>query len=230
METSYWSKKHQQTKKEESEMRIKDVMTENPITVDVDTLVIDAQKIMKEKNIRRLCVTKKGNLVGIVTYHDLLKASPSPATSLSVWELNYLWGKMKVSDVMTKAPVTLSSETTFEEALLLGQQRKIGSFPVVDNGRLVGITTESDIIRLVARVLGLREEGSRITIQGLEMKLGSLSKIISVVDRHQVRILSMMSLPRPEKKDVMIVLRLRTKDPEAIAADLKEMGLSVDLS
>jgi len=211
-------------------MRIKDVMTENPITVDVDTLVIDAQKIMKEKNIRRLCVTKKGNLVGIVTYHDLLKASPSPATSLSVWELNYLWGKMKVSDVMTKAPVTLSSETTFEEALLLGQQRKIGSFPVVDNGRLVGITTESDIIRLVARVLGLREEGSRITIQGLEMKLGSLSKIISVVDRHQVRILSMMSLPRPEKKDVMIVLRLRTKDPEAIAADLKEMGLSVDLS
>ncbi len=211
-------------------MRIKDVMTENPITVDVDTLVIDAQKIMKEKNIRRLCVTKKGNLVGIVTYHDLLKASPSPATSLSVWELNYLWGKMKVSDVMTKAPVTLSSETTFEEALLLGQQRKIGSFPVVDNGRLVGITTESDIIRLVARVLGLREEGSRITIQGLEMKLGSLSKIISVVDRHQVPILSMMSLPRPEKKDVMIVLRLRTKDPEAIAADLKEMGLSVDLS
>ena len=211
-------------------MRIKDVMTENPITVDVDTLVIDAQKIMKEKNIRRLCVTKKGNLVGIVTYHDLLKASPSPATSLSVWELNYLWGKMKVSDVMTKAPVTLSSETTFEEALLLGQQRKIGSFPVVDNGRLVGITTESDIIRLVARVLGLREEGSRITIQGLEMKLGSLSKIISVVDRHQVPILSMMSLPIPEKKDVMIVLRLRTKDPEAIAADLKEMGLSVDLS
>lgn len=211
-------------------MRIKDVMTENPITVDVDTLVIDAQKIMKEKNIRRLCVTKKGKLVGIVTYHDLLKASPSPATSLSVWEINYLWGKMKVSDVMARDPLTLTPETTFEEAVLLGQQRKIGSFPVLENGELVGITTESDIIRLVARVLGLREEGARITIEGLEMKLGAFSKIISVVDRHRVPILSMMSLPRPDEKDVMIVLRLKTKNPEDVAADLKAMGLSVDLS
>jgi len=208
-------------------MKIKDVMTENPITVDAHTLVIDAQRIMKEKNIRRLCVTEKGKLVGIVTHHDLLKASPSPATSLSIWEINYLWGKMKVSDVMTKNPISVSPETTFEEALLLGQQKKIGSFPVVDNGNLVGITTESDIVRLVTRVLGLGEEGSRITIEGLELKLGGLSKIISVVDQHQVIILSMMSLPRPEKGDVMMVMRLRTKNPEGIVADLKKMGLSV---
>ncbi|MBW2056771.1 MAG: CBS domain-containing protein [Deltaproteobacteria bacterium] len=211
-------------------MRIKDVMTENPITVDVDTLVIDAQKLMKEKRIRRLCVTRKGKLVGIVTYHDLLRSSPSPATSLSVWEINYLWGKMKVSDVMTKDPLTVTPETTFEDALLLGQEKKIGSFPVMENGRLVGITTESDIIRLVARVLGLREEGSRITIHGLQMKLGTFSKIISVVDRHRVPILSMMSLTRPEQRDVMIVLRLKTKNPRQIQADLEEMGLSVDVS
>jgi acetoin utilization protein AcuB len=189
-------------------MRIKDVMTEDPITIEADTLVIDAQKVMKERNIRRLCVLKKGKLVGMVTNHDLLKASPSPATSLSVWEINYLWGKMKVSDVMTKDPVTVSSDTAFEDALALGQAKKIGSFPVVDNGRLVGIATESDIVRLVSRVLGFKEAVSRITIDGLEMKLGILSQIISVVDRHQVPILSMMSLPRPEKRDVMIVLRL----------------------
>jgi len=211
-------------------MRIKDVMTENPVTVDADTLVIDAQKTMKEKNIRRLCVTEKGKLVGIVTQHDLLKSSPSPATSLSVWEINYLWGKMKVRDVMHRNPVTVSPETTFEEALVLGQKNKIGSFPVIDNGKLVGISTESDIVRLVTRVLGLGEEGSRITIQGMEMKLGMLSKIISVVDQQKVVILSMMSLPRPEKKDVMIILRLKAKDLEAIASDLRKMGLSVDLS
>jgi acetoin utilization protein AcuB len=211
-------------------MRIKDVMTQNPITVEADTLVIDAQKVMKERGIRRLCVLKKGNLVGMVTNHDLLKASPSPATSLSVWEINYLWGKMKVSDVMTKDPVTVSSDTAFEDALALGQAKKIGSFPVVDNGRLVGIATESDIVRLVSRVLGFKEAVSRITIDGLEMKLGILSQIISVVDRHQVPILSMMSLPRPEKRDVMIVLRLKTTKPEGIVADLKKMGLSVDLS
>jgi acetoin utilization protein AcuB len=214
-------------KKEVREMRIRDVMTANPITVDVDTLVIDAQKIMKESNIRRLCVMHKGKLVGIVTHHDLLKASPSPATSLSIWEINYLWSKMKVSDVMTRNPVTLSPDTTFEEALLIGQQKKIGSFPVVENGKLVGITTESDIVRLVTRVLGLKEEGSRITVEGLEVQLGGLSRIISVLDRHQVPILSMMSLQRPEKKDVMLVMRLKTKKPEAVAADLRKMGLSV---
>lgn len=211
-------------------MRIKDIMTENPITVDADTLIIDAQKMMKEKNIRRLLVTENGKLVGIATQHDLLKVSPSPATSLSVWEINYLWGKMKVRDVMHKNPVSVSPETTFEEALTLGQEKKIGSFPVVDKGKLVGITTESDIVRLVTRVLGLGEEGSRITIQGLEMKLGTLSKIISIVDQHKAVILSMMSLPRPEKKDLIMVLRLKTKDTEGIAEDLRKMGLSVDVS
>jgi acetoin utilization protein AcuB len=228
----YWIEisPEKKTEQEEAEMRIKDVMTANPTTVDGSTLVIDAQKIMKEKGIRRLPVTEKGKLVGIVTQHDLLKASPSPATSLSVWEINYLWGKMTVRDVMHKNPITLTPQTTFEEALILGQQKKIGSFPVVDDGKLVGITTESDLVRLVTRVLGLGEEGSRITIEGLEMKLGTLSKIIGVVDQHQVVILSMMSLPRPEKKDVMMVLRLKTKNPQSIVADLKNMGLAVDIS
>lgn len=128
-------------------MRIRDVMTKNPITVESGTLVLDAQKIMRENNIRRLPVVDKGKLVGIVTQHDLLQASPSPATSLSVYELNYLLAKMRVKEVMTKNPVTVSPDTPFEEALRIGQEKKVGSLPVVDKGKLVGITTESDIIR-----------------------------------------------------------------------------------
>ena len=83
-------------------MRIRDVMTKNPITVDSETLVMDAQRMMKENNIRRLPVVDKGNLVGIVTQHDLLQASPSPATSLSIHELNYLLARMKVKEIMKK--------------------------------------------------------------------------------------------------------------------------------
>ena len=128
-------------------MKIKDVMTRNPITVDSETLVVDAQKMMKENNIRRLPIIDKGKLVGIVTKHDLLEASPSPATSLSVFELHYLLSKMKVKEIMKKNPLTLTPDTPFEEALTLGQEKKIGSFPVVENGKLVGIATESDIIR-----------------------------------------------------------------------------------
>jgi len=208
-------------------MRIRDMMTKNPITVESEALVWDAQKIMKENNIRRLPVVDKGKLVGIITKHDLLEASPSPATSLSIFELNYLLSKMKVKDIMKKNYVTITPDTPFEEALRLGQERKIGSFPVVDNGKLVGITTESDIIRFLTRVLGLKEEGSRITIEGLGGKLGDLERIVSIVNQHHTVVLSMISLPRPEKKDWMIVLRLKTSDPEPIVKDFKKAGFNV---
>jgi len=208
-------------------MRIRDMMTKNPITVESDTLVLDAQKIMRENNIRRLPVVDKGKLNGIITKHDLLEASPSPATSLSIHELNYLLSKMKVKEIMKKDPVTVPPDMPFEEALRMGQEKKIGSFPVVENGKLVGIATESDLVRFVTRALGIREEGSRITIEGLGNKLTDLEKIISIANQHQAIILSMISLPRPEKKDWMIVLRLKTTDPDPIVKDFKKAGFNV---
>ena len=211
-------------------MRIRDVMTKNPVTIDSETLVLDAQKVMKENNIRRLPIVDKGKLVGIITQHDLLEASPSPATSLSIHELNYLLAKMKVKEIMKKTPVTITSDTPFEEALKIGQEKKIGSFPVVDNGKLVGIVTESDIVRFLTRALGLKDEGSRITIEGLGGKLGDLERIISIVNQHQTIILSMVSLPRPEKKDWMIVLRLKTTAPDPIVRDFKKAGFNVTYS
>jgi len=211
-------------------MRIRDVMTKNPVTIDSETLVLDAQRIMKENNIRRLPIVDKGKLVGIITQHDLLEASPSPATSLSIHELNYLLAKMKVKEIMKKNPVTITPDTPFEEALRIGQEKKIGSFPVVDNGKLIGIATESDIVRFMTHALGLREEGSRITIEGLGGKLSDLERIIQVVNQHQTIILSMVSLPRPEKKDWMIVLRLKTTDPDPIVRDFKKAGFNVTYS
>src|SRR5512136_1282925 len=211
-------------------MRIKDVMTKNPVTVDSEALVLDAQRIMKEHSIRRLPVVDKGKLLGIITKHDLLEASPSPATSLSIHELNYLLSKMKVKDIMKKNPVTITPDTPFEEALRLGQEKKIGSFPVVDKGKLVGITTESDIIRFITRVLGLKEEGSRITIEGLGGNLGDLERIVSIANQHHTIVLSMISLHRPEKKDWMIVLRLKTSDPDPIVKDFKKAGFNVTYS
>ena len=208
-------------------MRIRDVMTRNPITVDPDTLVLDAQKLMRQNNIRRLPVVEKGNLVGIVTQHDLLQASPSPATSLSIHELNYLLSKMKVKEIMKKNPLTLTPDTPFEEALKIGQEKKIGAFPVLEDGKLVGIATESDIVRFLTSALGINEEGSRITIEGLGGKLGDLQRIISIVDQHKTVILSMISSPRPEKKDWMIVLRLKTTNPDPIVIDFRKAGFNV---
>jgi acetoin utilization protein AcuB len=182
---------------------------------------------MKENNIRRLPVVDKGKLKGMITKHDLLEASPSPATSLSIHELNYLLSKMKVKEIMKKDPIFFAPDTPFEEALRLGQEKKIGSFPVVENGKLVGIVTESDLVRLVTRALGMNEEGSRITIDGLGGKLGDLQRMIQIVDQHQTVILSMMTSPRPEKKDWMIILRLKTSNPDPIVKDFKKAGFNV---
>jgi acetoin utilization protein AcuB len=134
---------------------------------------------------------------------------------------------MKVKEIMKKNPVTITPDTLFEDALRIGQEKKIGSFPVVENGKLVGIATESDIVRFLIHTLGIHEEGSRIEIVGLGEKLGELEKAISIVNQHGTIILSMISLSRPEKKDWMIILRLKTSDPDPIVQDFKKAGFKV---
>jgi acetoin utilization protein AcuB len=209
-------------------MRINDVMTKDPITVDSDTLMLDARRMMKEKNIRRLPVVDQGKLVGIVTKHDLDEAAPPLTTSSSAHEFHYVLSKMKVKEVMKKNPVIVNPDTPFEEVLRIGQKNKISSFLVVENGKLIGITTESDIVRFLTRALGLEAEGSRITIEGLGGRLGGeLQQIISIIDKNRTVLLSMLSLPRPEKNDWMIVLRVKTKEPEPMVNDFRRAGFNV---
>jgi acetoin utilization protein AcuB len=205
---------------------MKDVMTKNPITVNPDTLVLQAQKLMKEKKIRRLPVVEKGKLVGIITKYDLLEAAPPKGTS-SLYDLTEFLSKMKVKDVMQKNPLTVSPFTPMEDALRLGQEKKIGSFPVVEHGELVGIATESDIVRFLIRTLGIGEEGTRITITGLGEKFGELEKMISIADRHRVTILSMLLVPERKRGDWMLALRLDTKNPKTIIQDLRKEGYNV---
>jgi acetoin utilization protein AcuB len=209
-------------------MRIRDVMTENLITVDSETFILDALRIMKENNIRRLPVVDRGKLVGIVTKKDLDEAAPASTNISSAYDFHYFLSKMKVKEVMKKDPVTLRPDTPFEEALKIRKEKNISSFPVVENGKLVGISTESDIVRFLTRVLGLEEEGSRITIEGLGGKLGrDLQQIVSIVEKHETVLLSMLSLRRPDKKDWMIALRLRTGNPGPIVDEFKAAGFNV---
>jgi CBS domain-containing protein len=129
---------------------VKDWMTEAPVTVEVDVRVVDAYNLMMQRGIRRLPVVSNDRLVGIVTVGDLREARPSPATSLSLYELNYLLAKLTVGQVMTHTPITVAPDTSVREAARLMMDEKVGGLPVVDeNQRLVGIITESDIFRLL---------------------------------------------------------------------------------
>jgi len=208
-------------------MRIRDVMTKNPVTVSSDALVFDARKIMKEKNFRRLPVVDKGKLLGIVTLQDINETVPLPTDSSSAHEYSSIYSKMKVNEIMKVNPFTVSPDTPFEEVLKIGQDKKISSYLVVEAGKLVGIATESDLVRFVTRVLGLQDEGTRITIEGLSGKPGELQQVISILDQRKTAVLSMMSFQKADNKDWMIVLRLKTKNPEQIVNDLKKGGLKV---
>ncbi len=208
-------------------MRIKDVMTKNPITVSPDTLVMNAQTLMKEKKIRRLPVVDKGKLVGILTKYDLQEAIPPKTTFSSLYELNNYLSKIKVKDLMKRNPITVSPYTPVEDVLRIGQEEKIGSFPVVDNGKLIGIATESDIVRFLIQTLGIGEEGTRITITGLGERFGELEKMIGIVNRFRVTILSMILVPRQKRGEWMVALRLDTKNPKTIIEALKKEGFHV---
>ncbi|MBI3243396.1 MAG: CBS domain-containing protein [Chloroflexi bacterium] len=126
-------------------------MTANPVTANVHTTLPEAHKLMTGKKIRRLLVLDGDKLVGIVTRGDIRGAEPSEATSLSIYELNYLLAKLTLDKIMHRDPLTVSPETTIREAARLMLQNKIAGLPVVDGGKLVGIITESDIFRLVVK-------------------------------------------------------------------------------
>jgi len=208
-------------------MKVGDIMSTNVVTVTEDSLVDDAKKIMDAHRIRRLPVMKKDKLVGLVTKHMLLEAAPSPATSLNIWELHYLLSKMTVKEIMVKNPFTISPDMPVEEALQLGQEKGYGGFPVVEDGRLVGVVTESDIVRMMTRVLGVKEKGKRIDIRASN-KFGNMKKIMGVLDKSKTVLLSMMTLPPEEwEKEWLVVLRVQGDDVEPIAEDLKSVGFNV---
>jgi len=207
-------------------MRIRDIMSTNVVTVDEETLVDDARKIMEAHKIRRLPVMKRDKLVGLVTKHMLLEAAPSPATSLSIHELHYLLAKMTVKEIMVKNPSTISPDMPVEEALQLGQEKGYGAFLVMEKGRLVGVVTESDIVRVMTRVLGVKEKGKRIDIK-VSKEFGNFQRIMKILDEHKTVLLSMMTLKDPEKEDWLTILRVESEDAEPIAKELESAGFNI---
>lgn len=128
-------------------MKVSDLMTTSPITVGPETPVLDARQLMIDKCFRHVLITEGPKLLGIVTDRDIRLNLPSPATSLSVWEINYLLAQLTVASVMTESLVTVSPRQDTREAALLMLDHKIGALPVVDGGQLMGIITETDLLR-----------------------------------------------------------------------------------
>ena len=142
--------------------------------------IVDALNMMKRERIRRTPVVKDGKMVGIVSDKDLLNASPSPATSLSVWEMNYLLSKVLVKDVMTRKVLTVSEDTPIEEAARIMADNKIGGLPVVRGEHVLGIITETDLFKIFLELMGAREGGVRVTALIHEQR-GQLARVTQAI-------------------------------------------------
>lgn len=156
-------------------------MTTNPVTVTPEMSIGDAEALMREKKVHRFpVVDKKGSLVGIVSQSDLRNARPSSATSLSIWEVTYVLSQIKVGEVMTRKVVTVDEDCPIEEVARLMRQHSIGATPVMRDGKMVGIVTESDVFDIFLELLMAREAGVRLTAIAPYFK-GSMAQISTAI-------------------------------------------------
>ena len=204
-------------------MLVRDCMTRNVITVKPVTPSCDALSLMKERCIRRLPVLQGEQLVGIVTWTDLMRASPASVRGLPTKEAAALAGTA-VMDVMTPDPLTVAEDTTLEEAAVLMRDHKVGGLPVVEDGALSGILTESDLFEAFIKVLGLRSGGARLTIRqanGTDV----LEAIVSTIHDCEAGILSMCTYERHGIK--WIIVRVDAPFPLHVVQTLVERGIDV---
>lgn len=169
-------------------MRVKEIMTTAPITITKQTLLPDALELMQENNVRRLLVVdENGKLIDIVTKKDLNEMSASPATSLSVFELNYLLAKTTIGDILKVRKdrpdklITIDEDAIVGQAAVLLREHKIGGLPVISGDKIVGIVTESDIFEVFINLMGFKKPGTRITIQMEQDKEGAIKEISEII-------------------------------------------------
>ena len=208
---------------------MREKIQKNPIIISPSASFYEARNLIHEKGVRHLPVIDKNNkLVGIVTDRDIREASPSDATLLSVQELNYLLGKLKVSSFMTPKDklITITPDTLIEEAVELMHDHKIGCLPIVESGKLYGIFTETDALDHLVDIFGLKQKGIRLTI-ALEDKPGTMLGILEVFKKHNVNIISIVSPSFMVEGKRIAAIRVKTESYKDLVTDLEKGGYDV---
>jgi acetoin utilization protein AcuB len=215
------------------EAYIKEKMQKKLITIGPDASFYEARAIIRDRGIRHLPVVDKENrLLGLITDRDIRKATPSDATTLSIHEIHYLMGKLKVSGFMTPKEklITITGGTMIERAVELMHDHKIGCLPVVEGGKLIGIITGTDVLELFVDLFGIKRVGTRLTV-ALEDQPGQLHDILEVIKNLNVNIITVATPTFKVEGRRIVTIRVEAEDCEGIVKELEEAGheiLSVD--
>lgn len=207
-------------------MLVKDWMSKTVVTVDINDSMQGAMKLLREHGIPMLPVTKRGQLVGIITDRDLKRASPSDATTLEIHELLYLISRIAVKDIMTKDPITIPFDYTVEEAAEILLKNKISGAPVVDReGRIVGTITKGDLFRVLISLTGVGKRGIQFAFQ-LEDRSGSIKEVADIIRHYGGRMVSILStyenMPKGFRKVFIRMYGIERENLHRLEAELRE--------
>jgi acetoin utilization protein AcuB len=208
-------------------MLVKDRMTCNPVTITPDTSFPEAFRMIRERKIRHLpVVDEQGKLIGIVAQTDLLHASPSTATPFNVFEMSYLLANLHVREVMSSPPITVPEDAPLEEVARVMVEKKIGCLPVMRDGALVGMITETDIFETFVEVLGGGEASLRVTVLVPDVQ-GELARVAGVIARLGGNICSVARFKSEDPEHCYLTFRLEGVDEEnlisALEAEVEEV-------
>lgn len=204
-------------------MLVKDRMSKHPLSISANESISSVHRYMQEQNVRHLpVVDKDGKMIGLVTDEDLLKAEPSAATSLSMWEIHSLLDKVKAKNVMVRDPVTTLEDTPIEEAAHLMRDNKIGCLPVMREGKLVGIITETDILCAFMEFFSARQKGLRITM-AVPDREGELAKVAQSIADQGGYIAACGTFMSEEPAMWGVVLKVRNVDQEVLTDALSKI-------
>ncbi|MDD2483511.1 MAG: CBS domain-containing protein [Eubacteriales bacterium] len=199
-------------------MYVKNRMTVNPYTITADAPINEAIELMREKGLKRIPVVAGERVVGMLTNTDIYKVSPTKTTTLSIFEINYLLSKTKVSDAMSKDVIKVSPDALLEEAALLMRENRIGTLAVATEDKLVGIITESDIFDAFIDLLGFRDQGSRIAIDAEDVP-GAIANIGEIFKTFNANITHIVAY-RGSGGRSDVVIRTNAVNTEEIEASL----------
>jgi acetoin utilization protein AcuB len=206
---------------------VRERMSRNPVTIPAGAPITEALRVMRQSQVRRLPVLdEEGQLVGIVSEKDLLYASPSPATSLSIYEMHYLLSQLRVTELMTTDPITVTPDIPLEEAARIMADNKIGGLPVVEDGSLVGIITETDIFKVFLELLGARESGLRLTLEIPERK-GEMARITTAIARLGGNILALGSFLGDDPTTGVVTVKVEDVPADELEAAMRDLDLEI---
>jgi acetoin utilization protein AcuB len=208
-------------------MLVRERMSRQPVTIAAGTPITEALRVMRQNQVRRLpVVDASGGLVGIVSEKDLLYASPSPATSLSIYEMHDLLTRLQVDEVMTAEVVTVAPNALLEEAARIMADNKIGGLPVVDGNRLVGIITETDLFKVFLELLGAREQGLRLTVEIPERK-GEMARLTTAIAQAGGNIISLGTFLGDDPTTALVTVKVGDTSVDTLTAAMRALDFEI---